>query len=159
MDALAAEKKAKWAARPEWQAWVATYDEATWLVKPDTFVNSTGHSLAAMPKADDYLVISDDVNLEFGKLRLRASGSAGGHHGLESVIEVLNSENFPRLRMGVKNESMPKDLTGFVLEEFSGEEEKELDKILQKAAQVCGAWVQEGFPAAEKLLSRLQSVK
>jgi PTH1 family peptidyl-tRNA hydrolase len=110
-------------------------------------------------RAPEALVVCDDVNLDFGKLRLRASGSAGGHHGLESVIEVLGTEDFPRLRIGVKNENMPKDLAGFVLERFSGPEKKELPKILENAASVCEAWINEGFDAAVNRLSRLQSIR
>src|SRR3989338_4089743 len=104
------------------------------LIRPDTFVNNTGEAVSALvkkydPKAADILVVCDDVNLDFGKLRLRASGSAGGHHGLESVIAALGSEGFARLRIGVRNERMPEDLTGFVLGKFSNEEEKEVGGI------------------------------
>ncbi len=159
VELLASVKKAKWKARPEWQAWVAPYDMATWLIKPETFVNRTGDSLAAMPQADEYLVVSDDVNLLFGRMRLRDSGSAGGHHGLESVIEHLGSEDFPRLRIGVGDQEMPKDLTSFVLEKFSKAQEKELSNLLENAASVCEAWINEGFQSAQDRLSRLQSVK
>jgi PTH1 family peptidyl-tRNA hydrolase len=132
------------------------------LVKPSTFVNNTGEAVKALSergefKHQDLLVICDDVNLPFGKMRFRASGSAGGHHGLESVIEALGSKDFPRLRIGVGNESMPKDLAGFVLERFSAQEEKELKAILEKAVLVCDSWVKEGFSAALDRLSQLQS--
>jgi peptidyl-tRNA hydrolase, PTH1 family len=134
------------------------------LVKPDTFVNNTGEAVAeilrkqgAVPR--DLLIVCDDVNLAFGKLRLRDSGGPGGHHGLESVIAAAGTEDFPRLRIGVGSEGMPKDdLTDYVLGRFSTEEEKALEGILEKAASVCESWVKEGFGGATNVLSRLQSV-
>ena len=161
LDTLARINKLGWDARPEWQAWIAQYAEDVLLAKPDTFVNRTETSLATMPEADsnDYLVVSDDVNLVFGKLRFRAAGSSGGHHGLESVITALGSENFPRLRIGVGGERLPKDLAPYVLEKFSKTEEKELPKILEKASEICESWIRGGPDAAWSCLSRLQSNK
>jgi len=134
------------------------------LVRPKTFVNRTGDVILELSgkhkvSPQNIFVVCDDVNLRFGKLRLRASGSAGGHHGLESVIEALGSVDFPRLRIGVKTDSMPEDLVSFVLGSFDAEEKKELPQILEKAAWVCEAWTKEGFNAAMRRLSRLQSVK
>ena len=135
------------------------------FVKPETFVNRTGEAVAALLKkypkatAQDFLIVCDDVNLLFGKMRLRGSGSAGGHHGLESVIEALGGNGFSRLRIGVGQEAMPKDLTGFVLEKFSKSEQKALDEILERAVLVCESWVNEGLEASMNVLSRLQSVK
>jgi len=134
------------------------------LVRPKTFVNRTGDVILELTgkrkvSPQDILVVCDDVNLRFGKLRLRVSGSAGGHHGLESVIEALGSVDFPRLRIGIKTDSMPEDLVPFVLESFDSGEKKELPEILEKAARVCEAWAKEGFGAAMNGLSRLQSVR
>ena len=134
------------------------------LVKPLTFVNRTGEEVLRLVQkngavAGDLLFVCDDVNLDFGKLRLRETGSAGGHHGLESVIEALGVEDFSRLRFGVRTEDMPKDLTDFVLGKFSKEEEKRLKEMIARAAQVCRAWVEKGFEAARLELSQLQSVQ
>ena len=134
------------------------------LAKPATFVNLSGESVLAIVKKNhcapkDLLIVCDDVNLAFGKLRLRESGSAGGHHGLESIIEHLGSEEFPRLRVGVGNDKMPKDLTSFVLEAFSPAEKKDLEKIFEKAVSVCETWLSKGFEFARDQLSQLQSVK
>ena len=148
--------KAGWRKDGKLKALRAPLGEDAVLVKPETFVNRTGE---AVPAQKDVLLVCDDVNLAFGALRLRASGSAGGHHGLESVIEALRSEEFPRLRIGVRNERMPKDLTGFVLEEFGAQERKALPEILKKAALICETWAKSGFDAARDALSRLQSVK
>ena len=135
------------------------------LVKPDAYVNATGSTVAEIvhkrqTKLSDVLVVCDDVNLRFGKLRLRASGSAGGHHGLQSIIDEMKSEDFPRLRIGVGNERMPKDdLVPFVLAKFEPEEQKQLDKILENVALVCECWSREGFNAALDKLSQCQSVQ
>ncbi|OIO39712.1 MAG: aminoacyl-tRNA hydrolase [Candidatus Omnitrophica bacterium CG1_02_46_14] len=134
------------------------------LVRPFTFVNLSGESAQAITKKysvppKDFLIVCDDVNLTFGKMRLRNFGSAGGHHGLESVIEHLGSDEFSRLRVGVGNEAMPKDLTSFVLESFGVSEKRELEFILDKAVLVCETWINKGFESAREGLSRLQSVK
>ena len=131
------------------------------LVKPSTYVNRTGVALREIvdqhhPALGDILVVCDDANLVFGKLRLRRLGSAGGHHGLLSAIETLGSEDFPRLRIGVKNESTPQDLAPFVLEKFDKEEKKALARILDNAVLVCETWAAEGFEAALNQLSRLK---
>ena len=163
LDGLGKDRGAKWANKEKFKALFAEFDSLV-LVKPKTFVNLSGNSVLAIAKKNnskpkDFLVICDDVNLAFGKIRLRESGSAGGHHGLESIIASLNSDEFPRLRIGVGNENMPSDLTAFVLEQFSLEEKKELPEIFEKAASVCEAWEKKGFESARDLLSRLQSVK
>lgn len=135
------------------------------LLKPDTYVNATGCAVSEVIRKhrltpSDVLVVCDDVNLQFGKLRLRPSGSAGGHHGLESVIAELGSEEFPRLRIGVGGEHMPKDdLTEFVLGRFTDAEKKALPALLEKTAAVCETWAKDGFDGATNCLSRLQSIQ
>lgn len=130
------------------------------LLKPDTFVNRTGDAVRKSgAKPEELLVVCDDVNLDFGKIRLRPSGSAGGHHGLESVIGALGSEEFARLRVGVRTAAMPQDLTGYVLEKFSKEEQKQLPSIVDRSAQICRTWIEKGFESAQIELSRLQSIQ
>ncbi len=140
---------------------MAGFNQDVALIKPQYFVNNTGGAVVALvenykPDFKNILFVYDDVNLEFGKLRLRSSGSAGGHHGLESVINDLNSEEFPRLRIGIKNENMPQDLTNFVLAKFSEKEQNEYPEIINKAVSVCEDWINNGFDAAVKKLSQLQ---
>ena len=136
------------------------------MIEPEAYVNKSGEQLASLFQAaagpvgpNDILVVCDDANLDLGKLRFRAAGSAGGHHGLESIIERLGSEEFPRLRLGIRTANMPQDLTGFVLGPFEPEEEREVRKILEKAALVCESWAKEGPEAAQDELGKLQSVK
>lgn len=154
----------KWTKESKLDALTAAFGEDVKLVKPQGFVNNSGRTAAAIVDrhgvaTEAILVVCDDVNLALGKLRLRASGSAGGHHGLESVIAETGSDNFPRLRVGVGSEEMPKDLSGFVLGRFKSAERKTADEILEKAVQVCEAWAREGYAEAEKRLSQLQSNK
>ena len=132
------------------------------LKKPATFVNRTGLAVAELVKKhkllpESALLVCDDVNLEFGKLRLRGKGSSGGHKGLQSVIDALGTEEFPRLRIGVKNERTPKDLAAFVLEPFSREEEKQIGPVLDKAVSVCKVWAREGLEAAMTALGKMKS--
>ena len=158
-----ASRTAQWTKDKDLKALIAKLNDNTLLLKSTLFVNNTGGNVSALrahhPEMEprDCLFICDDVNLQFGKLRLRPSGSAGGHHGLESVIEKLGSEEFPRLRIGVGCDPMPQDLTSFVLQPFTAEEKKDLNKILDNAASVCEAWEKEGFESARDRLSQLQS--
>ena len=154
--------KISWRHEDALKADVHKPQEDVLILKPRTYVNLTGRTALQLKdrfsaKPADVLVVCDDVNLVFGKLRLRASGSAGGHHGLEDVIKELGSEEFPRLRIGVRNEETPPDLTDFVLGRFGQAEEKILPEILNKVSSVCKAWALEGYGAAEKILSQLQS--
>ena len=147
----------------KFQAEIFTADAAL-LIKPLTFVNRTGDCVSAVLReyrasAPDFLFLCDDVNLSFGKLRLRDSGSAGGHHGLESVIEAFGSEDFSRLRIGVGGEMMPKDdLTDYVLGKFDSAEKQLIGGILGKVVSICKTWMNEGFEPAMNRLSQLQSV-
>lgn len=102
------------------------------LMKPQTMMNASGE--AVRPACDFYkippenvIVISDDISLDAGRLRVRESGSAGGHNGLKSIIAHLGSENFPRVKMGVGQKPTPDyDLADWVLSNFSKEEQKAL---------------------------------
>lgn len=164
VEGLAADGKARWAEKKAWNALSCRLDEGTTLVKPLTYVNRTGETAEAIVKKEsarvtDCLFVCDDANLDFGKIRLRASGSAGGHHGLESVIARLEDSDFPRLRLGIRNPEMPGELPDFVLGKFSPVETKSLEKILATAREVCRSWATEDVKAAMEILSRRQSVQ
>ncbi len=164
LDALCRKHSGEWHGKKALKSQVCVLEGAV-LVKPETYVNNTGDAAALFMKKHgaspaDFLFVCDDVNLKLGKMRLRDGGSAGGHHGLESVIAAFASEDFPRLRVGVGSESMPKDdLTDFVLGKFSAGEKKTLDSVLEKAVSVCGVWLERGFAPALDELSKVQSTK
>jgi PTH1 family peptidyl-tRNA hydrolase len=119
------------------------------LVKPLTYMNRSGEAVAELCRIfeispPNILVVADDVNLPFGKLRLRPGGSNGGHNGLASIIAALGRSDFPRLRIGIGREGIA-DLVKFVLSEFEMPERKELDDILKRSAQACTTFVVEGI--------------
>ena len=120
------------------------------LAKPDTFMNNSGSSvskIAAFYKInpDDIWVISDDLDLEFGKIRVRKGGSSGGHNGLKDIIEKVG-EDFVRFRVGIKNASLEKiPSEKFVLSKFSAEEQNELDNIIRNTLDLLLEALQNGI--------------
>ena len=124
------------------------------LLKPETYMNASGESvqLAAMffkVPISRILVLSDDISLPVGKIRVRAEGSAGGHNGLRSVISRLGSQEFPRIRIGVGAKPHPDyDLADWVLSNFSAEEEKTLEPAVENAAAAVLELIRNGPQSA-----------
>ena len=119
--------------------------------KPRTYMNASGVAVRYLVQrfGVDYekvLVISDDMDLPVGQLRLRALGGSGGHHGLDSIIAELGGQGFPRLRLGVGRPLG--DAVGHVLGPFSPEEEQLLAQAVDRAADAVEVWVAEGIEAA-----------
>ncbi|MCC6143256.1 MAG: aminoacyl-tRNA hydrolase [Candidatus Hydrogenedentes bacterium] len=126
--------------------------ERLMLVKPLTFMNRSGDCVAPLVRnkissPQDLLVVTDDVNLPLGRLRLRAGGSAGGHNGLKSLIERLGSQEFPRVRMGV-GESGGRDLADHVLSRFHPDEMEEVAEMVKRAAEAVLCFVAQGIEKA-----------
>lgn len=125
------------------------------LVKPQTFMNLSGR--AVLEASDFYkipperiLVLSDDVNLDVGRMRLRAKGSAGGQKGLENIILRLGSEDFPRLRMGVGKKPHPDfDMKDWVLSEFGKQDQKMLYACFETAYDGITKLLQGDFEQAQ----------
>jgi PTH1 family peptidyl-tRNA hydrolase len=123
------------------------------LAKPTTFVNLAGEAVACIlrrtgAEPSELFVIADDVNLSFGKLRIRARGGDGGHKGLRSIISNVRTEEFPRLRVGVGSEDMPDDLTDYVLGGFSASETNELPDLLERCCRAVETIVFKGIERA-----------
>ncbi len=121
------------------------------LVKPQTYMNLSGAAVREVVNwyhspTDDILVVLDDLDLPFGSLRLRSTGSAGGHNGLSSVIEQLGSNQVPRLKVGIGRGRL--SATAHVLARFSPEEQRELGDVVGRAADAVELWVQQGIVAA-----------
>ncbi len=120
------------------------------LLKPETYMNSSGEAvqLAAMfykLPISRVLVLSDDISLPVGKIRVRAEGSAGGHNGLKSIIAQLGSQDFPRIRVGVGAKPHPDyDLADWVLSNFSQEEETALAPAIEHAAAAALELIKNG---------------
>lgn len=127
----------------------------TLFLLPQTFMNNSGE--AVRPAMDFYkipvervLVVYDDISLPCGKLRIRPSGSAGGHNGIKSIIEHTGSENFPRIKIGVGEKPHPEmDLADWVLSGFSQEERavlfEKFDKAYQAAALIADGKINEAM--------------
>lgn len=143
------------AARTEFESLVTdatVRGEKVLLVKPQTFMNLSGSAvqpLLAWKKIEppDCLVVCDDLNLPTGRLRFRADGSAGGHHGLEDIERRLGSQNYPRLRIGL---GLPQgwNVEAFVLGRFSEEELREIGPAVKRAADGVECWVEKGIATA-----------
>jgi PTH1 family peptidyl-tRNA hydrolase len=128
-------------------------DERILLVQPKTFMNNSGLAVAPIlryNKADvaDLLVILDDADLEFGRLRLRAAGSSGGHKGLASIIENVGSEEFARIRIGIGRSSEKSGLVEQVLTPFSKKEQAEMVQTVRKAAEAALCILESGVEMA-----------
>lgn len=158
LDALCAQLGAEWKFERRFNAQVAKVlrkGETLWLVKPQTFMNLSGESVGPFLKyygatADDLLVLSDDCDLPPGRLRLRPSGSAGGHNGLKSIIAHLGTEAFARLRLGAgRRAGERRGLIDFVLHRFSPEEAEEAAQTAELAAQAALCWVDYGTAEAQ----------
>ena len=118
------------------------------IVCPSTYMNLSGKGVRRVKDKfslplENLLVICDDVNLPFGRIRLRAKGGTGGHKGLFSLVKELGNGNFHRLRIGIGRPE-GKSLEEYVLEEFSPSEQKELGKIIGKAGNIVLSWVEQG---------------
>lgn len=119
------------------------------LLMPLTMMNESGEAFQELPvKAPDLLVVCDDVNLLLGTIRIRPEGSAGGHHGLQSCLSALGTDQVPRMRIGVGKAELPRDLHNFVLSPFESSERPTITRAIEQAADACEAWVQEGIETA-----------
>lgn len=127
------------------------------FASPMTFMNESGKAVGALVRhydlpMSDLLVLVDDLHLPFGKLRLRAGGSDGGHNGLKSIIQFLQTERFPRLRIGIQpEEGIQKEWASFVLDVFTPKEMKELKEVKNRVQGLVRSWIRDGI---EKTMSR-----
>lgn len=119
------------------------------LAEPLTYMNRSGeaaHALLSEAERNgrDLLVIVDDLNLPFGRIRIRERGAAGGHHGLESIMTILRTDEIVRIRMGVGEEQMPADKASFVLSEFPPERQAGLDEMIIRAGEAVRSILTDG---------------
>lgn len=126
------------------------------LVKPQTFMNLSGESISCLLKKPErslkkIIVISDDLALPFGSIRLRPKGSDGGHNGLKSIVACLKTQDFIRLRIGIQPEHPINDTKRFVLENFSKSDSATVEKILEQSADAIRTVIAEGV---EKAMAR-----
>jgi PTH1 family peptidyl-tRNA hydrolase len=123
------------------------FDPDALLVKPETFMNRSGAVVSALLQwagagPERCLVVIDDLDLPLAKLRLRPSGSSGGHNGLKSILSSLGTDRFPRLRVGIGRSQT--DAARHVLARFTDEERAAIDRAVAEAAEAVFAWLREG---------------
>ncbi len=131
----------------------------TILLKPQTFMNLSGESIrdaAAWYKIpmERILVIYDDIDLEPGKIRVRPKGSSGTHNGMKSIIYQLQSDSFPRIRIGIGRAPERWDLADYVLSKFSKEDREVMDQSIEKAADAALTIVRSGVEKAMNSYNR-----
>lgn len=148
----------------EWNPVSGEWPGALVLAKPQTYMNHSGVAAAALVKrfgarGSDLVVAYDDLDLPFGRLRIRCGGSAGGHRGLASVLHHLADRDFVRLRVGIGRPPAGVDAVEYVLSRFSSEEWEglhELDGVLSRAAEAVEAIASKGPVWAMENFNRVQ---
>ena len=154
----------------KWMAWLKRQDlaeagqgtyqgRAFTLIKPLTFMNRSGEAVAHYARAlnveaQDILVIFDDISLPVGAIRLRKKGGSGGHNGVQSIIDHLGANEFPRLRFGVGNDFERGEQVDYVLSPFAPEEQETVQAAIDQAADAVLASIREGIDIAMNQYNR-----
>lgn len=156
VDKLAQNEKLKFN-KLRFKAWTATWEvggEKVLLMKPQTYMNLSGEAVGQAARfykipADHVLVISDDIALPAGKLRIRAGGSAGGHNGLKNIIQHLGTDRFPRIKVGVGSPQQAEhDIADWVTGKPMGEDQKVIIEALDKAVAAIPVLIGQGVDRA-----------
>ena len=162
LDEVAQRMKVEFQLEKRWNSLLARFGN-TWLLKPQTFMNDSGTAVAGVARfhkltAAEALVVFDDVDLPLGTLRLRPSGSAGGHNGMRSIIAHLGTDAFPRLKIGIApvqaGRPAGEKLVGHVLGRFREEERPAVGEMIQRAADAVMQTLQTGLDAAMNAFNR-----
>lgn len=157
VDAIASEIGAAWEPKRAFSCLMAKGSLAgrqIMLVKPQTYMNLSGNSVAPVVKYSnatpaDLLVIHDDIDLPAGRLRIRKGGSCGGHNGIRNIIERLGTQDFPRLKIGVGKDRS--NVIGHVLGKFDPAARKVMDAVVAEAVKAAAAVLREGPDRAMNL--------
>jgi PTH1 family peptidyl-tRNA hydrolase len=164
LNLLAERHRLDWESAPA-DALIAKWRAASVLLaKPVTFMNLSGQAIGELLRfykieLPDLFVIVDDVNLELGRLRARASGSAGGHNGLKSVIAAFGTEDFARLRVGVGRGDARRDLADHVLAKFDPDERTIVAEAVGRAADAAELFVAEGVEPVMNRFNRKEDTE
>lgn len=131
------------------------------MVKPQTFMNLSGRAVSKVVSyykipLQDLLIVYDDLNLEFGQVRIRKRGSAGGHKGIESIMQYLHSKEIPRLRIGIGSPSVSFNFNcaSYVLSNFSDDEEDRIKETIKLSTKAIKTAIEEGFEKAMRKYNR-----
>lgn len=150
VDRIAGKKGLVFKKDTDLMCFIAKDDKAVYI-KPTTFMNDSGNSARAVSnyfKIDhkDVLVIYDELDLEFGKIKLSFNGTSAGHHGIDSMIECLATMDFGRLRIGINRPDVVNS-ANHVLDDFLPEEKKTLSEVLDKSAAAVETYIADGIMA------------
>lgn len=151
VDALAAEHNAIWKAdRFGMTTEFRVKNKILLLLKPDTYMNLSGKAIKFWLQKENIpveqsLTILDDLNIPFGKIRIKGKGSDGGHNGLKSIQDSLQSVEYPRLRFGVGSEFSKGAQVNYVLGKWSASETEALPELLKKCGDACKAFALSGL--------------
>lgn len=129
------------------------------LALPLTFMNLSGIAVRALLKKhrvglENLLVVCDDLDLEFGRQKIKPCGSSGGHRGIQSIIESVKGSSFARLRIGIGRPSEDRDSSEYVLSPFNKKEKERINKLLERASDCCRLWAQEGVTKSMNKFNR-----
>lgn len=156
VEQLASRCHGSWALEKRFEARIARVEHGAkrlLLCQPQTFMNSSGEAVAALigfyrVALERTLIIVDDADLPLGQLRLRPSGSPGGHHGLESIERCISNRNYARLRVGIGRHEGDREIANYVLGRFGSTERPLVDKVLAAAADQVFCWLDAGTEVA-----------
>lgn len=134
--------------------------EGVLLVKPQTYMNRSGESVKCLlghfrSAPEDLIVIYDDLDLAFGRIRIRPTGGAGGHRGILSILESLAGARFYRVRVGIGRPPDGMDPVDFVLEQFTLQEVDQLDEVVSRASEAVVSLLREGGQRAMEQFNRV----
>lgn len=146
---------------PARQAKYQVDDKTVYLLEPTAYMNRSGRAVWGVMKKKripptDVIVVYDDVELAFGEVRVRGRGTGGSHNGMRSVGEWLQTEAFPRVRVGIGPKPAGEDLVGFVLGRFCEAENLKLEKVVEWAADAVESTLSEGIEPAMNKFNRPQ---
>ena len=159
VDKLAQEENFRFS-KLRFKAWTATWEvggQKVLVMKPQTYMNNSGEAVAPAAKfykvpPEHILVVSDEIHLQPGRLRIRTKGSAGGHNGLKSIIAGLGTDVFPRIRIGVGAPPHPDyDMPDWVLGTLHGDDQIAVNDAAARAAEACAVYIRDG---ADRAMSR-----
>jgi len=158
-ELLAERWSGKWRMEKRFQARLARLERPSGkvlLCQPQTFMNASGEAVRGVlgfyrVPLGQLLVVVDDADLPLGQLRMRPAGSAGGHHGLESIQQHLGTTEYPRLRIGIGRQDAAREITGHVLGRFGSTEAALADRVFKVASDQVETWLEAGI---QKAMSR-----
>ncbi|MBI3868745.1 MAG: aminoacyl-tRNA hydrolase [Verrucomicrobia bacterium] len=157
LEHWARKRRASWSLEDRFTARIAKWREGDLTVlfcQPQTFMNASGESVGAVSRyyrvpLQRTMIVVDDADLPLGHIRMRPSGSSGGHHGLESVEAHLGSREYARLRVGIgRVDDRQRDIAGHVLSDFSGAEETLFGQVVHRCCQQLDCWLADGIGKA-----------